>query len=196
MAFEARIRWWLVCVWVWIDRMGITMSIPCVEKLSWVAEVLGRWQRDGAPLQVHPGDLGWYSLNGVEDTAAAVRTWSGAEGIVAIGLLDGPELLRLAIAPDRAEDEELAGQLAVDVDSPGRGVLAAGGATVEARGADRLAELLLARGWAPDEPWTPLRRDLAAAVEACGLRIETIGAQDAEMWMAVLVGVPGFALHR
>lgn len=161
------------------------MSIPGVEELLPVAEALGRWQYDGAPLQLHPGDLGWYSLNGVEDTAAAVRCWSSAGEVVAIGLLDGPDLLRLAIDPGRVEDEELAAQLAADVDSPSGGVLPAGGATVEARGADRLAALLLGRGWGPDEPWTPLRRDLAGAVEDCGLRVETIGARGAEMWMAV-----------
>lgn len=56
---------------------------------------------------------------------------------------------------------------------------------MEARGAERLCGLLLGRGWEPDEPWTPLRRDLSAEVRGCDLRIETIGPESADVWTAV-----------
>lgn len=47
-------------------------------------------------MQLHPGDLGWFwQLGVVVAAAAAVRTWSRGGQIVAVGLLDGPELLRL-----------------------------------------------------------------------------------------------------
>jgi hypothetical protein len=45
----------------------------------WLGEavrVLREWQYDRAPVQLHPGDLGWYWRFGAEATGAAVRTWS------------------------------------------------------------------------------------------------------------------------
>ncbi|GAA3795472.1 hypothetical protein GCM10022206_39050 [Streptomyces chiangmaiensis] len=58
-------------------------------------------------MQLHPGDLGWFWRFGAEATAAAVRTWSRDGQILAVGLLDGPELLRLTIAPDAHRDEAI-----------------------------------------------------------------------------------------
>src|SRR6185312_16146214 len=88
-----------------------------------VVGVLREWQYDGAPMQLHPGDLGWFWRFGAEATAAAVRTWCRDGQILAVGLLDGPQLLRLTIAPDAQRNEELAQQLVVDVTEPERGVL-------------------------------------------------------------------------
>nr|BFE81799.1 hypothetical protein GCM10020093_044000 [Planobispora longispora] len=69
------------------------------------------------------GDLGWFWRFGAEATAAAVRTWSRDGRILAVGLLDHPRLLRLAVAPDAQRDEELARRLVEDVTGPERGVL-------------------------------------------------------------------------
>ncbi|MFN2345980.1 MAG: GNAT family N-acetyltransferase, partial [Dermatophilaceae bacterium] len=81
--------------------------------------------------------------------------------MLALGLLDGPDgLLRMALDPDLSDDDELAWQLVTDVNDPQRGVLDAGQAIVEARGAERFEQLLSQAGWQPDEPWTPLHRDL------------------------------------
>ncbi|MGV2918118.1 GNAT family N-acetyltransferase, partial [Streptomyces alfalfae] len=48
-----------------------------------------------------------------------------------------------------------------------------------------LREVLLEAGWNPDEPWTPLRRDLSEPVRDCGLRIEVAGPRTAGTRAAV-----------
>lgn len=170
------------------------MSTPDVQELEHVAEVLsGGWQHDGGPLHLHPGDLGWHSLRGAAKTAASLRAWSREEKILALGLLDGPNgLLRMAVDPDLRDDDELSRQLAADVNDPERGVLDAGSAIVEARGAEHFSQLLQHEGWQLDEPWTPLHRDLSASgpvgeerVEAAGVRIETIGLDRVDPWVSV-----------
>jgi GNAT superfamily N-acetyltransferase len=105
--------------------------------------------------------------------------------------LDGPDgLLRMAVDPDLREDDELSRQLVADVHDPRRGVLGAGNAIVEARGARRFTQLLSQAGWRPDEPWTPLHLDLSSAVDEdpvgkAGVRIETIGRDRVDSWVAV-----------
>ena len=99
--------------------------------------VLRGWQHDGGPVQLHPGDVGWYWRFGADATAAAIRTWKRAGQILAIGLLDGPDLLRMAIAPDADGDDELARQLVADVTGPEAGVLPPGPVSVEARFGER-----------------------------------------------------------
>ena len=69
--------------------MTIVPGAPGVDGLGGVAGVLREWQYEGAPVQLHPGDLGWFWRFGAEATAAAVRTWSRAGRILAVGLLDG-----------------------------------------------------------------------------------------------------------
>ncbi|MFE9689595.1 GNAT family N-acetyltransferase [Micromonospora sp. NPDC005806] len=147
--------------------------------------MLREWQYDGAPMQLHPGDLGWYWRFGAEATAAAVRTWRRDGQILAVGLLDSPGLLRLAIAPEAQHDEELAQQMVAGVTRPERGVLPQGNAYIEARCGALFQRLLLNDGWDADEPWTPLRRDLAEPVEGCGVRIEVTGPEGAHVRSAV-----------
>ena len=106
------------------------VSTPSVGEMSRAVDALKRWQYDGGPLHLHPGDLGWHSLNGVEATAAAIRMWSRDGEVLAVGLLDGPELVRMAVAPQWRDDEALAHRLAADLDDPARGVLPPDGATV------------------------------------------------------------------
>ncbi|MEG3634109.1 GNAT family N-acetyltransferase [Micromonospora palythoicola] len=164
--------------------MSISLSTPGVDDMSSVVGVLKRWQCDGGPLHLHSGDLGWHSSRGAEATAAAIRIWRRDGEILAIGLLDGPELARMAVAPDWRDDGALARRVAADLDDPGR-VLASGGASVEARGAELLTRMLLQRGWQRDEPWTTFHRSLSEPVPACGLRIETIDPDRAEVWVSV-----------
>lgn len=161
------------------------MSAPDVAGLREAATVLREWQADRAPMQLHPGDVGFHWRDGAERTAADLRVWSRDERILAVGLLDGPQLLRMAIAPDLQTDEELVDCVLDDIDQPGRGVLDAGGAVVEARCGPRLRDALLDRGWRYDEAWTPLHRDLADPVPNCGLRVETVGPDGADEWMGV-----------
>jgi ribosomal protein S18 acetylase RimI-like enzyme len=165
------------------DRgMAIVLGKPGVDGLSEAVGVLREWQYDGAPMRVHPGDLGRF---GAEATAAAVRTWSRDGQILAVGLLDDPKLLRLTIAPDAHRDEELAHQLVEDVTEPERGVLMEGKVSVEAPMGALVQDLLFEDGWNADEPWTPLRRDLTQPVKDPGVRIEVIGPEQAHVRTAV-----------
>jgi GNAT superfamily N-acetyltransferase len=165
--------------------MSIVTVVPDVAGLREAVASLREWQFDRAPMQLHPGDLGWHWRDGPESTAAAVRVWSRAGQVVAMGLLDAPQLLRMAIAPDLQDDHELIDRVLVDLHQPERGVLGAGGAVVEARCGPLLTQGLLDRGWQPDEPWTPLHLSLTDPVLACGLRVETIGPEGADEWLGV-----------
>lgn len=165
--------------------MAVRLSQPGVDDLGQAADALREWQHDGAPVQLHPGDLGWYWRFGAHATAAAVRTWSRSGRILAVGLLDGSALLRLAIAPDLHRDEELARRLADDVTRPGRGVLMEGKASVEAPMDALIHDLLSEDGWRLDEPWTPLRRDLTEPVPDPGMRVEVAGPEHAQVRAAV-----------
>jgi GNAT superfamily N-acetyltransferase len=179
--------------------MTIVLSTPGVGGLGEVVGALREWQHDEAPLQLHPGDLGWFWRAGAEATAAAVRTWSRDGRILAVGLLDGPDLVRLATAPDGRQDEELARQLAVDVAEPERGVLPAGKVCVEAPTGARVRDLLFGAGWSAGEAWTPLRRGLTEPVKDPGVRIEVIGPELAHVRAAVhraSFGSPKFTEHR
>ncbi|MFE6974210.1 GNAT family N-acetyltransferase [Streptomyces sp. NPDC057682] len=155
--------------------MSIELSEPDVNGLGEAVAALRGWQSDASPLQLHPGDLGWFWRAGPEATATAVRTWSRDGRILAVGLLDGPGLLRLTIARDARRDEELARSMLADVTDPDRGVLPAGRASIEAPMTARLQDLLAGAGWHADEPWTPLHRDLAQPVPPPGVRVERVG---------------------
>jgi ribosomal protein S18 acetylase RimI-like enzyme len=168
-----------------IGGMAIALGKPGVDGLSEAVGVLREWQYDGAPMQLHPGDLGWFWRSGAEATAAAVRTWSRDGQILAVGLLDGPGLLRLTIAPGAQRDEELAQQLVEDVTEPERGVLPEGKVNIEAPMGALVQDLLSEDGWNADEPWTPLRRDLTEPVKDPGVRIEVVGPEQAHVFAAV-----------
>lgn len=186
----------------------ITTSEPGSGELSEIVRALREWPRDGAPVQLHPGDLGWFWRFGPEATAAAVRTWRREGAILAIGLLDGPRLLRLAMAPEAHDDEDLARQIVSDVTRPERGVLPEGPVHVEARFSGPFRDRLADAGWVAGEAWTSLRRDLTRPVEDCALRIEVVGPTLAderaavqraafdgstfteERWLAMAAGAP------
>ncbi len=165
--------------------MQIVLGAPGVDGLSAIVGVLRTWQHDGAPIQLHPGDLGWFWRSGAEATAAAVRTWSHDGHFLALGLLDGPTLLRLAVAPDAQRSEELAQQLVADVTRPDRGVLPPGTVAVESPPGALVDDLLGEDGWSADEPWTLLRRDLSQPVDEPGLRIVVVGTEQTPVWSAV-----------
>lgn len=165
--------------------MGFAAKTPDVSELDLIGSVLGQWQHDEGPLHLHPGDLGWFSLRGAAATAAAIRVWSQDGAIAAIALLDGPGLLRFAMDPKRHQDETLARRIAETVSDPTGGVPEAGSATIEARGARALCKQLAKKGWIPDEPWTPLHRDLTEPVENLSLRVETVEPGMTEEWVSV-----------
>jgi ribosomal protein S18 acetylase RimI-like enzyme len=149
-------------------------------RLDAVLDALRGWQLDGAPMQLHPGDVGWFCRHGAEATAAAIRTWSRDGSLLAVGLLDGAVTLRLTTAPENRRDEELARRLLADITTPERGVLPAGPVNVETPADALVRKLLAADGWVVGEAWTPLSRDLSEPVEEPPLRIETVNSLTAE----------------
>ncbi len=165
--------------------MAIELNTPDVGLLGEVVRALREWQDDALPLQLHPGDVGWFWRFGPEATAAAVRTWSRDGRILAIGLLDGADLLRMTVAPQVRGDEGLARQVVADLSEPERDVLPAGRVSVETPDGIRVRDLLSELGWSAGEPWTPLRRDLAEPVEEPPLRPEVIGPEGGPQYAAV-----------
>ncbi|WP_394615621.1 GNAT family N-acetyltransferase [Lentzea sp. JNUCC 0626] len=150
-------------------------------------KALREWQTDDQPFQLHPGDLGWYRRFGAKAADDAVRIWHVDGEIVAVGLLDGTDLLRCTIAPELRQDFELAQRLADDVCTPERGVLPAGTVYVESPRGTRFQELMFERGWQSDEPWTPLRLALgASSLLDPDVSIEVIGHDQADVHAAVI----------
>lgn len=154
--------------------MSIRLTTPTADQLPRVLGALREWQDDRVPIQLHPGDLGWFARSGPQATAAALRTWSRGREILALGLLDGAGLVRWTVAPSARADEELADHVVADLAAPERGVLGDGPAAVEAPPGTALHDRLLLAGWHPGEAWTPLRRDLAPPVETSGVRVEVL----------------------
>ncbi|HLS26160.1 MAG TPA: GNAT family N-acetyltransferase [Beutenbergiaceae bacterium] len=178
--------------------MSIILGTPSVADLPRLLSELRSWQREGAPMHLHPGDVGWYCRFGPQETAAALRCWYRDERPVAVGLLDGPGLLRMTTDPNMRKDEELAAQLAHDIGSPSRGVLPQGRVLVEAP-ADALVHQVLAdAGWPLDEPWTPLRRDLTepVAVPDVPVRVIDLAGPDGQVRVEERVAVQRAAFAR
>ncbi|MFC7625677.1 GNAT family N-acetyltransferase [Microlunatus sp. GCM10028923] len=165
--------------------MATRVTTVDVEGLDEAVGELRAWQVEGAPMQLHPGDLGWFRRFGASTTAAALRTWRRDGRIVALGLLDGADLLRLTTAPELRRDEELARRVAEDVTDPARGVLGPGRVSVEAPSGALVRDVLAEAGWSSGELWTPLRRDLTESVPEPGIRVEVIGPDRAAERAAV-----------
>lgn len=165
--------------------VSIALQTPGIDELGEIGRVVGSWHHDGGALQLHPGDLGWYSLRGPAATAAALRVWSQDGTILAVALLDGADLLRFAVDPTRCRDDALAARVAADVDDPSAGVLRAGAATIEARGAAALTNHLAQNGWSDDEPWTPLHHDFSPERDVSALRTEVLEPGQTADWVAV-----------
>lgn len=150
------------------------MDTPTVDGTDEVLRALQQWQHDGGPVQLHPGDVGWNVRFGADATAAALRTWRRDGRILAVGMVDSPGVVRFGVAPEAADDHDLALEIHDDLE---RHVLPDGEAAVEVRFGPALQQRLRDDGWVDDALWTPLVRDLAAPVEDCGLRIEVAGPE-------------------
>lgn len=162
----------------------MTCETPGPGDLPELVEELARWQPVGGCVgQLHPGDLGWFQRFGEQQAADAVRYWSRDGRKVAIGMLDEPDLLRIAFAPEALADHDLAAEIAADLDQ----VLVEGKVYVEAPADAALRTAL--DGWLADDPWVPLHRDLAEPVEEIpGLHVERVDAGGAAERVAVQRG--------
>ena len=165
--------------------VAIQLRTPEVDELGSVVRALREWQHDALPIQLHPGDLGWFWRFGPEALAAALRVWRSDGELVACGLLDGPDVFRMTVAPHLLRDEELANRLVTDLARPERGVLPAGEVAVEAPDGSLVKELLPGVGWSLSDPWTPLRRDLSAPVQEAGVRVAVVGPAQVSEFTAV-----------
>jgi ribosomal protein S18 acetylase RimI-like enzyme len=161
--------------------MAIARSRPGPDELEAAIAALRDWQHEGAPMQLHPGDVGWHYRFGLEAMTTAVVTWCRDGRVLALGLIDPADLIRLTVSPGAAQDEELAEQVVADLVDPTRGVLPTGRVAVEVPSSTRVRALLSERGWLPDEPWTPLTFDLTRPVPDPGLRIQVVGPDEAEV---------------
>ncbi|MYS20822.1 Acetyltransferase (GNAT) family protein [Streptomyces sp. DvalAA-14] len=166
--------------------MTIVLGTPTVDGVREAMAALREWQYDGAPMQLHAGDIGWNYRFGTAETAAAVRTWSRNGRILAVGMLDSPTVVRMTVAPDAFQDEGLARRLVEDFSLPERGVLPEGAVSIEAPLGLLVHDLLTEEGWGVDEPWTPLFRSLAEPVEDPGVRIRAIGREQTQHFADVL----------
>ncbi|MEJ2852620.1 MULTISPECIES: GNAT family N-acetyltransferase [unclassified Saccharothrix] len=153
----------------------MAIVLGTLDDLDQAVGVLREWQVEGAPMQLHPGDLGWFRRFGAG--TGAVRSWRRDGRVLALGLLDGPGLLRLTTAPDVRRDPELARRMCEDIAEPARGVLPEGEAAVDSPTGLLLKDFLSEAGWTPGEPWTPLHRDLSHPVEDPGVRVEVVGPE-------------------
>ncbi|WP_310964823.1 GNAT family N-acetyltransferase [Nocardioides terrisoli] len=163
--------------------MAITLEVAEPNALDEIVEAVACWQHDGAPVQIHPGDLGWQWRLGAEELARSLRVWRRDGQVLAVGMADDA-VIRMALAPGVDHDAAFAARLVADLSEPARGARRVSG-TVEARFGAAFRELLRANGWIADEPWTPLCRDLTAPVEGCGLRIEVVDEHRAPDRVAV-----------
>ena len=166
--------------------MSITLQLATPASLEEVTETVATWQQDGGAVQLHAGDLGWHWRFGAEELAGAVRVWRRHGQILAVGLVDGSRLIRMAVAPSADRDDTLAADLVADVSDPGRrGLLPADTEVVEARSGTAFRSLLRSSGWVDDAPWTPLCRDLTERVDAPRLRVEVVEGCNVEARVAV-----------
>lgn len=177
--------------------MEMTIETPSVTDLPDIIDAVASWQHDDQPIQVHPGDLGWYQRFGAEALASALRVWTQNGETVAIGFLDESELIRMAVSPAHAHDQTIAEAVVTDLVGALSEFLPAGKGVVECRFGPALRHTLAEAGWIPDEPWTQLRRDLTTASPSGSLRIEIVSADRVGDRVAVgSAAFPGSSLTR
>lgn len=171
----------------------MTMLTPTTTDLPDIIDTVTSWQREGLPIQVHPGDLGWYQRFGAEALASALRVWTVGDEPAAVGFLDESELIRMAISPDHADDRALAEAILADLNEDLTELLPAGTGIVEARFGSALQHTLTEAEWGSDEPWTTLHRDLSEPIPPVTLWIETVDPDRADNRIADRIAVESSA---
>jgi ribosomal protein S18 acetylase RimI-like enzyme len=108
--------------------------------------------------QLHPGDVGWELRFEDDHVDSSFLVVHDGGTVVAVGLVDGPETVRLAVDLSRAHDHDLAAYLADAADD----LLAPGEAYVDGLPHAAWRAVLADRGWDADpDPWVALHRSLA-----------------------------------
>lgn len=171
----------------------MTILTPTTTDLPDIIDTVTSWQREGLPIQVHPGDLGWYQRFGAEALASARRVWTVGDEPAAVGFLDESELIRMAISPDHADDRALAEAILADLNEDLTELLPAGTGIVEARFGSALQHTLTEAEWGSDEPWTTLHRDLSEPIPPVTLWIETVDPDRADNRIADRIAVESSA---
>lgn len=125
-----------------------------------LAAALAAWTPPTWAGQLHPGDVGWQLRLEDDQVDGSFLVVRDARTVVAVGLVDGPHALRLAVDPARSHDPALAGSLADALeDVVGEGEAWADGAPLAAWRA-----ALADRGWrAASDSWVALHRSLAGS---------------------------------
>lgn len=173
----------------------MTMHIPSADDLPGIIDTVASWQREGLPIQVHPGDLGWYQRFGAVALASALRVWTHDGEVAVVGFLDESELIRMTISPEHDEDATIAEAVVVDIGTALSDLLPPGAGIVEARFGSALQHTLTEAGWTSGEPWTVLRRDLAHPIPPTSLRFEAVEADRVDDWIGVEASAfPGSSL--
>ena len=171
----------------------MTMLTPTTTDLPDIIDTVASWQREGLPVQVHPGDLGWYQRFGADALASALRVWTVGDEAAAVGFLDESELIRMAISPDHSDDQALAEAILADFTGDLTELLPAGKGIVEARFGSALQHTLTEAGWGSDEAWTTLHRDLSEPIPNVTQRIETVDPDRADNRIADRIAVESSA---
>jgi ribosomal protein S18 acetylase RimI-like enzyme len=146
-----------------VTKMSINLSTPTSDALGDIVAALASWQSDTTSHHIHPGDIGWFQSAGAEKTASHLRVWSSAADgtILAIGLLDGDDLLRATTAPSARRNVALADAMAADISDPARGILPAGNVSFDVAPDALVRERVAALdGWSEGEEWSWFRMDL------------------------------------
>lgn len=170
--------------------MYARLETPVVADLRRLYTTLGTWQQSPWSGQLHPGDVGWRITAGAERTADDLRVWTRRGDPVAIGLLDGENVLRMAFEPEALDDDNLACGIADDLMNPSSSIVTGDSVIVEARGAHTLTDILRQRGWRDDAPWVPLvndskRPDVGSTARDADVHVQQAGRDDVSEWAAV-----------
>ncbi len=162
------------------------MSLPRWSSVPYAVERTGRaavaeivaalagWTPPTWPGQLHLGDVGWQLRLEDEQVDRSFLVVRDGGMVVAVGLVDDPHAVRLAVDPARAHDTTLAAVLADAVeDLVGDGEAWADGLPLAGWRA-----VLADRGWAADgDPWVALHRSLDGAGPALAAGVAPVAGE-------------------
>jgi GNAT superfamily N-acetyltransferase len=161
----------------------LTSAVAGRGAVAEIVAALAAWTPPTWTGQLHPGDVGWelrFEDDHVDSSFLVVRD-SGS--VVAAGLVDEPQALRVAVDPTLATDAGLGAFLADAADD----LLAAGEAYVDGLPLAAWRAVLADRDWDADpDPWVALHRSLATVGSSLPTGVAPVsGARDVADRVAV-----------